>query len=101
MIGTGACFELALVASSMTIAYYCVLAAGLLPILSAGLTKVGNFGPNDNNAARVHAEAQTGWRKRAFWRNTLSGRRVRNSEPRKPVEHQRPNARRAARIRIP
>ena len=50
----------------MTIAFWCILAASLLPILCAGLAKWGAKGM-DNAAPRVWIEAQTGWRRRADW----------------------------------
>ena len=50
----------------MTIAFWCILAASLLPILCAGLSKWGARGM-DNAAPRVWIETQTGWRRRADW----------------------------------
>ena len=50
----------------MTIAFWAILAASLLPIASAALAKAGGDG-FDNAAPRVWLEAQTGWRRRADW----------------------------------
>ncbi len=50
----------------MTIAFWCILAAALLPILSAALAKGGDKS-FDNASPRVWLEAQTGWRRRADW----------------------------------
>jgi uncharacterized MAPEG superfamily protein len=50
----------------MTVAFWCILAASLLPILCAGLAKGGS--PDfDNAQPRVWLAAQTGWRRRANW----------------------------------
>ena len=50
----------------MTIAFWCILAASLLPVICAGIAKGGarNF---DNAAPRDWLEAQSGWRRRADW----------------------------------
>ena len=54
-----------------TIAYWCVLAAGLLPIVCAGIAKYGMFstskrhGGYDNNNPRAWLARQTDWRARA------------------------------------
>lgn len=48
----------------MTIALWCVLAAGLLPYLWAALSKVGNR--YDNALPRL-ANTKTGWQLRADW----------------------------------
>ena len=45
-----------------TIAYWCVLAAALLPIVSAGLAKSGGF---DNGDPRPSLARLSGWRARA------------------------------------
>jgi uncharacterized MAPEG superfamily protein len=50
----------------MTIAYWCVLIAAIIPMLMSMLAKAG--GPGfDNSAVRSYLEAQTGWRQRANW----------------------------------
>jgi uncharacterized MAPEG superfamily protein len=48
----------------MTIAYYCVLFMGLLPIVAAGIAKKG-FEGYDNGAPREWLAKQTGFRARA------------------------------------
>jgi uncharacterized MAPEG superfamily protein len=48
----------------MTIAYYCVLFMGLLPIVAAGIAKKG-FDGYDNSAPRQWLAKQTGFRARA------------------------------------
>ena len=48
----------------MTIAYYCVLFMGLLPIVAAGIAKIG-FEGYDNGAPREWLAKQTGFRARA------------------------------------
>jgi uncharacterized MAPEG superfamily protein len=49
----------------MTIAYWCVLAAALLPYLAVGPAKaVESF---DNHAPREWEARLTGWRARAYW----------------------------------
>jgi uncharacterized MAPEG superfamily protein len=48
----------------MTIAYYCVLFMGLLPIVAAGIAKKG-FDGYDNSAPREWLAKQTGFRARA------------------------------------
>lgn len=50
----------------MTIAFWAILAASLLPIACAGLAKAGGAG-FDNAAPRAWLDAQTGWRRRADW----------------------------------
>jgi len=50
---------------SLTFAYWCVLAAAVLPYLSADLAKAGAYGPRDNAAPREWASRQSGWRSRA------------------------------------
>ncbi len=47
----------------MTIAYWCLVVAGLLPYLSAGIAKGG--AKFDNNNPRDWLARQEGWRKRA------------------------------------
>ena len=55
----------------MTIAYWCVLVAALLPVLCAGIAKRGMFrtsrreGGYDNNNPRAWLAQQTDWRARA------------------------------------
>ena len=54
-----------------TIAYWCILIAAILPILSAGIAKYGMFstpkgeGGYDNNNPRAWLLRQTDWRARA------------------------------------
>lgn len=48
----------------MSIALWCVLVAGLLPILTTGLAKWG--APYDNARPRESIEVLAGWRKRAY-----------------------------------
>ena len=48
----------------MTVAYYCVLFMGLLPIVAAGIAKKG-FDGYDNSAPREWLAKQTGFRARA------------------------------------
>lgn len=54
-----------------TVAYWCILAAALLPIACAGLAKFGNLGTSsrkggyDNNNPRAWLARQTDWRARA------------------------------------
>ncbi|VTU21868.1 MAPEG family protein [Variovorax sp. SRS16] len=50
---------------SLPLAYWCVLAAALLPYASAYIAKAGNFGPRDNQAPREWGARQSGWRARA------------------------------------
>ena len=58
-------------AMRFTIAYWCVLAAALLPIVCAGLAKYGSLGTSrrnggfDNHNPRGWLAGQTGWRARA------------------------------------
>ncbi len=57
--------------NSFTLAYWCVLAAALLPIVCAGIAKSGMFskprreGGYDNRDPRDWLARQTGWRARA------------------------------------
>ena len=46
----------------LTIAYWCVLIAALLPYACAWLSKIGSFGPRDNVTPRDWAAKQSGWR---------------------------------------
>ncbi|MQR01866.1 MAPEG family protein [Glaciimonas soli] len=48
----------------MTIAYWCVLLAGLMPILTVSFAKVGGRG-DDNHDPRAWLEKQSGFRRRA------------------------------------
>ena len=50
----------------MTLAFWALLAASLLPILCAGISKAGAKGM-DNAAPRLWIETQSGWRRRADW----------------------------------
>lgn len=50
----------------MTVAFWSILAAALLPIACAGLAKAGGK-DFDNAAPRAWLAAQTGWRQRADW----------------------------------
>lgn len=53
----------------MTTAYWCVLAAALLPYAFTGLAKFGQGSATryDNHAPREWLERLSGWRKRAHW----------------------------------
>ncbi|MDN6887010.1 MAPEG family protein [Variovorax sp. CAN2819] len=51
--------------SLLTVAYWCVLIACVLPYLSAWIAKAGSFGPRDNQHPREWAAKQSGWRARA------------------------------------
>jgi uncharacterized MAPEG superfamily protein len=51
--------------SHLTLAYWCVLAAAMLPYVAAWIAKAGAFGPRDNAAPREWATRQSGWRARA------------------------------------
>jgi len=50
---------------SLTLAYWCVLVAVLLPYLCSYIAKAGAFRPRDNAKPREWLAAQTGWRARA------------------------------------
>ena len=53
---------------TMTIAYWCVFIAILLPVMFTGIAKfTGNFGPKANHAPRAYLDNLTGWRQRANW----------------------------------
>ena len=52
--------------SKLTLAHWCVLAAGLLPYLSAYIGKAGGFGLRDNQQPREWLGRQQGWRARAM-----------------------------------
>ncbi len=51
----------------MTTAYWCVLAAALLPYAFTGLAKFSGPRRYDNHAPREFLERLNGWRKRAHW----------------------------------
>ena len=51
--------------SHLTLAYWCVLAAAVLPYAAAWIAKAGAFGPRDNLQPREWAGRQSGWRARA------------------------------------
>jgi uncharacterized MAPEG superfamily protein len=51
---------------TLTLAYWCVLAAALLPYLAAYIAKIGNFRLRDNQAPRDWMGRQAGWRARAL-----------------------------------
>ena len=50
----------------LTLAYWCLLGAALLPYLSAWIAKAGAFQPKDNRSPRDWAARQQGWRARAI-----------------------------------
>jgi uncharacterized MAPEG superfamily protein len=50
----------------MTVAYWCVLAAALMPLMFAGVAKIGP-GRYDNRAPREFLGRLTGYRQRANW----------------------------------
>jgi len=50
----------------MTLAYWCVLFAALMPIVWSGIAKGGGSG-FDNTRPRVYLSAVQGWRQRANW----------------------------------
>jgi uncharacterized MAPEG superfamily protein len=50
----------------MTIAYWCVLLAALLPIVWAACAKIGGEG-FDNARPRAYLHSLSGWRLRAHW----------------------------------
>lgn len=50
----------------MTIAYWCVLLAALLPIIWAACAKIGGEG-FDNARPRAYLRSLAGWRLRAHW----------------------------------
>ncbi|OUM02753.1 MAPEG family protein [Variovorax sp. JS1663] len=50
----------------LTLAYWCVLAAVLLPYLAAYIAKAGAFRLRDNQAPREWVTRQSGWRARAL-----------------------------------
>lgn len=52
--------------SALTLAYWCVLVAALLPYLAAYIAKIGAFRLRDNQAPREWMGRQAGWRARAL-----------------------------------
>lgn len=52
--------------SHLTLAYWCVLAAAVLPYITAWIGKAGAFRGRDNHAPREWAARQSGWRARAI-----------------------------------
>ncbi len=48
----------------MTIAYWCVLIAAILPYIFVAFAKAGGY---DNFCPRESCEKLQGWRKRAYW----------------------------------
>ena len=57
---------------SLTLAYWCVLIAAVLPYICAYIAKAGAFGGRDNQKPRDWAAQQTGWRARAIAAQTNS-----------------------------
>ena len=51
---------------ALTLAYWCVLGAALLPYLAAYIAKIGSFRLRDNQAPRDWMGRQAGWRARAL-----------------------------------
>lgn len=51
----------------MTLAYWCVVIAGILPYLAAGYAKMAPGGGYDNHAPRSSLEKLEGRRKRSNW----------------------------------
>ncbi|WP_162583793.1 MAPEG family protein [Variovorax sp. PBS-H4] len=51
---------------ALTLAYWCVLAAALLPYVAAYIAKAGSFRGRDNQAPREWMTRQAGWRARAL-----------------------------------
>lgn len=50
----------------LTLAYWCLLVAALLPYVTAWIAKAGGFGAADNRTPRDWAARQQGWRARAL-----------------------------------
>ncbi|MDY6943118.1 MAG: MAPEG family protein [Pseudomonadota bacterium] len=50
----------------MTVAYWCVLIAAIMPLLGSTVAKAGAAG-FDNRSVRPFLESQQGWRLRANW----------------------------------
>lgn len=54
--------------TTMTTAYWCVIAAILMPVMIAGLAKfTSGFKPRDNHNPREYLSKLTGWQQRANW----------------------------------
>jgi uncharacterized MAPEG superfamily protein len=54
--------------SSMTVAYWCVFIAILLPVAFTGLAKFSSgFKPKHNYAPRAFLDSLTGWQQRSNW----------------------------------
>ncbi|MBT2325073.1 MAPEG family protein [Variovorax paradoxus] len=51
---------------SLTLAYWCVMAAVALPYAAAYIAKIGSFRSRDNETPREWAAHQHGWRARAM-----------------------------------
>lgn len=51
---------------SLTLAYWCVLVAALLPYVAAYIAKIGSFGLRDNQSPRDWMSRQASWRVRAL-----------------------------------
>lgn len=51
---------------SLTLAYWCVLVAAMLPYFAAWAGKAGSFKPRDNAQPRDWSSQQSGWRARAI-----------------------------------
>lgn len=51
---------------SLSLAYWCVLVAALLPYVAAWVGKAGSFKPGDNAQPRDWSSQQSGWRARAI-----------------------------------
>jgi uncharacterized MAPEG superfamily protein len=51
--------------SHLSIAYWCVLVAALLPYAASYIAKAGSFGPRDNVQPREWGSKLSGWRARA------------------------------------
>lgn len=57
-----------LTTGSMTLAYWCVFIAILMPFAFTGLAKfTGNFQPKHNHSPRQFLDGLTGWRQRSNW----------------------------------
>ena len=50
----------------LTLAYWCVLVAALLPYVAAYIAKIGAFDRSDNQKPREWSARQSGWRARAY-----------------------------------
>jgi len=54
--------------TAMTTAYWCVIAAILMPVMIAGLAQfTRGFKPKDNHNPREYLNKLTGWQQRANW----------------------------------